>query len=118
MECKQILIVEDDDGIREALRLTLELEGYEVLTAANGQLGLDALKEIKTPCLILLDLMMPVMDGWTFAEALGKDMALAAIPVIVVTAVADSAKGVTRAREVIKKPVDVDLLLKLVKQYC
>lgn len=118
MKCKQILIVEDDEGIREALRLTLELEGYEVITAANGELGLEALSTLQKPCLILLDLMMPVMDGWAFAEALGKNMALAAIPFVIVSAFSGKEKGVAGARGFIKKPVDADVLLKLVGQYC
>jgi CheY-like chemotaxis protein len=117
MAPRLILVIEDDEGIRETLRLTLELEGFDVITAANGKLGLDALKEHK-PCLILLDLMMPVMDGWAFADALEKDADLASIPIVVVTAVAESAKNVKLARGVIKKPVDMDVLLKIVGQYC
>jgi len=118
MQCKNILIVEDDEDIREALRLTLEMENYKVLTAANGKMGLEALAKIETPCLVLLDLMMPIMDGWSFAEAISKDMALAAIPIVVVPAFSDKTLTQNGVRRVIKKPVEIDLLLQLVKQYC
>ncbi len=61
--CKDILVVEDDAGIREALRMILELEGYNIREASNGKEGLEVLKSMPRPCLILLDLMMPIMDG-------------------------------------------------------
>jgi CheY-like chemotaxis protein len=118
MSGKTILVIEDEEGIREALRLTLELEGYQVQTAMNGKVGLDLLSAIPSPCLVLLDLMMPVMDGWSFAEAIGKDLVLAVIPIVVVTAFADQGKSFKRARCIIKKPVDIDLLLRIVKQFC
>lgn len=117
MQCKNVLIVEDDEGIRETLRLALELEGYSVFSAANGQEGLDILPKIERPCLILLDLMMPVMDGWRFVEILDEDTILAAIPVVVVTAFAERAKSI-HARGILKKPIDLDVLLATVKRYC
>jgi CheY-like chemotaxis protein len=82
-----ILIVDDDLDIREALSDTLEDQGYRVFTAANGR---DALRLLRggevAPSLILLDLMMPVMDGYTFLDERRRDPALAAIPVAVITA--------------------------------
>lgn len=116
--CKNILIVEDDDAIRESLQIALELEGYRVTTAANGKEGLQALPGMASPCLILLDLMMPVMDGWAFAEALRENDKLASIPVIVVSAFADQAEPVRQARGVLKKPVALEQLLQTVRQYC
>lgn len=115
--CKEILIVEDDEAIRTSLRLALELAGFQVTTAANGQEGLEHLKKISRPCLILLDLMMPVMNGWQFAEALQKDMVLAAIPVAIVTAYSDRAKDI-QAQAIVKKPIDLGVLMKIVHQYC
>lgn len=115
--CKTILIVEDDEGIRDALRLMLEFDGYDVETAENGKVGIERLSAIDTPCLILLDLMMPVMDGWAFAAVLKKDLMLAAIPIVVVTAFADKAQFVGAAH-IVKKPVDMDTLLSFVKEYC
>jgi len=114
---KSILIVEDDDVIRETLEFYLDLEGYQVFTAANGKQGLDLLPTIPRPCLILLDLMMPVLDGWGFVEELQKDLVRATIPVVVVTAFVNKAKTI-RAKEVIFKPVDLNQLSEVVKQYC
>lgn len=116
--CKCVLIVEDDADIRETLRQLLEMEGYEVQVATNGKEGLEALKTIQRPCLILLDLMMPVMNGWEFLQARQDDIFLATIPVVVVSAIhVDQAKnpGVTGF---IKKPVDLEHLLTVVNQYC
>lgn len=115
--CNNILIVEDEKGIQEVLKDALEMEGYTVFTADNGQEGLEKLPEMPTPCLILLDLMMPVMNGWQFAEVISKDMTLAAIPVVLVTAYGDRAKLVP-SKGIIKKPIDLDLLLNVVKQWC
>jgi CheY-like chemotaxis protein len=116
--CKDILVVEDDEGIRETLQLALELEGYAVTTACNGKEGLAALPLMRMPCLILLDLMMPVMNGWAFAEALRDDQMLAPIPVVIVTAFPDKAAGITQARGVLKKPVELEGLLQMVRRFC
>ena len=118
MGCSTILIVEDDESIRETLKLALEFEGYEVRTAENGHEGLKILPKIPKPCLILLDLMMPVMNGWDFAAALDKDVFLAPIPIVVVTAFGDKAKTLNQASSVIKKPVNLELLFKTVRHYC
>lgn len=115
--CKTILIVEDDEGIRDALKLILEFGGYEVETAENGKVGIERLSTIAKPCVILLDLMMPVMDGWAFADIMKKNMSFATIPIVVVTAFADKAKSVGAAR-IVKKPVDMDTLLGFVREYC
>ncbi len=114
----EVLIVEDDEGIREAMRLMLELEGYRVATASNGKEGLDALERRQAPCVILLDLMMPVMDGWEFAEAIQKRPALSRIPLYVVTAFTDRTKPLPGALGVLNKPVEIDVLLSTVDRYC
>lgn len=114
---KPILIVEDDNDIRETLQQALELEGFRVFTAPNGQDALESLPKIEKPGLILLDLMMPVMNGWQFLEAKKGHADLMTIPVIVITAAGDKVKTVD-ANGVIKKPVDLDDLLSVVKQYC
>ena len=116
--CSTILIIEDDDSIRETLKLALELEGYDVKTAENGREGLKILLEMPKPCLILLDLMMPVMNGWDFAAALDEEIFLPPIPIVVVTAFGDKAKTLNQASSVIKKPVDLELLFKTVSHYC
>lgn len=116
-DCKSVLIIEDDHGIRETLKFALELEGYHVFTAADGKQGLDLLPGIPKPCVILLDLMMPVMNGWEFVEAIEENVTLATIPVIVVTAFSDKANSV-RSQGIIKKPVDLDALYKAVGRWC
>ena len=118
LRCSSVLIVEDDEAIRDILKMTLELEGYSVATAENGRDGLALLPTMPRPCLILLDLMMPVMDGWAFANALKGDATLSAIPIVVVTAFEDKGKTMREAHSVIGKPVDIDLLLKTVKTHC
>src|SRR5436190_19900143 len=84
MEC--IMIVEDDPDTREMLERFLQLEGFDVRTAANGQIALQSLQADSSPRVILLDLMMPVMNGWQFRQAQTKDPRLSQIPVVVVTA--------------------------------
>jgi CheY-like chemotaxis protein len=120
-ECRSVLLVEDDPDIRASLEEALEWEGYRVVTAANGRDALARLPRMARPCLILLDLMMPVMNGWEFADALEKNDRLAAIPIVVVTAFADQAgdkKSSIGTGEVVRKPVDLDVLLRLVRRYC
>jgi CheY-like chemotaxis protein len=113
----RVVIIEDDQAIRETLGMYLEGEGYEVAYAADGKEGLELLKNISKPGLILLDLLMPVMDGWQFLEQLARDSTLASIPVAIVTAYADRAHGI-KGRVILKKPVDLEALSTLVKKYC
>jgi CheY-like chemotaxis protein len=79
------MVVEDDFAIRETLRELLEDEGYHVMWASNGQEALARLRD-HAPRLILLDLMMPVMDGWEFRIAQQRDPSLAHIPVVIISA--------------------------------
>jgi CheY-like chemotaxis protein len=112
-----ILVVEDDTDIREVVSETLARAGYEVVQAANGQEALDFLQTSHGPCLVLLDLMMPVLSGPELLEIMAQDQRLAALPVIVVSAIADrgSAPGVQRF---LQKPVTADLLRQVVAEYC
>ena len=80
-----VLLVEDDRDIREAVASLLEAEGYTVLTAAHGKEAL-AILERGQPCVVLLDLMMPVMSGWDFMDVVRKNKRLEDIPVVVVSA--------------------------------
>ena len=114
---KTILIVEDDDSIRETLQSVLELEGHDVLAAENGQVGLELLKNNPKPCLILLDLMMPVMNGWDFAAALEKDNSLSTIPVIIISAYNEKAIHI-KSKAILKKPVDINTLYGAIKEWC
>jgi CheY-like chemotaxis protein len=110
-----ILIVEDEEDIRETLKLVLELEDYQVTTASNGREALSTLERERETDVILLDLMMPVMNGWDFARALREDPTLRHIPIIVVTAYSKRA-GDIDAQAIIPKPIDLDVLLDAVKR--
>ncbi|NBX76150.1 MAG: response regulator [Proteobacteria bacterium] len=92
---KNLLVIEDEADILFSLKSYLESEGYEVATAENGKEGLTFLDEHPMPALILLDMKMPVMNGWEFSEAYRRKFSLRA-PVIVMTAAADAE---ARARE-------------------
>ena len=115
---KTILIIEDDEGIREGFSMLLEFEGYTVLTASNGKEGLEVLHRGQRPCMIVLDLMMPVMNGLEFLEVVNQDSTLATIPVVLVTAFHDRTNLVKWPIQILKKPVDYDLLMSAVKKYC
>ena len=103
-----ILLVEDDLSIHEALGETLEATGYVVIPAADGREALALLRSGMRPTAILLDLMMPVMDGWDFRQEQCSDPALREIPVVVITASGFSASTVRMQLgkvEVIAKPI-------------
>ena len=87
-----ILVVDDDDDIREMIAETLVLDGYRVSTAPNGSVALEQ-AHVNRPDLIVLDLMMPVMNGWQFLEAQREDPELVTVPVVVVTASSYHAEG-------------------------
>jgi CheY-like chemotaxis protein len=111
-----VLVVEDDPDIRETLSEVLSAEGYDVTAAANGREALDKLGVMHRPCMILLDLMMPVMNGWEFLRAIEQSADLSSIPVTVVSAAGHGVPiGGTRF---IRKPIDLDLLLEHVRQVC
>ena len=114
-----ILIVDDDAEIRQALTETLEGAGYEVAAARNGAQALDWLHRAPAPCLILLDLMMPVMDGYEFLEKQKLDPALASIPVVVITAGRRIAgPKMLDVADVLLKPFALGRLKSVVRQYC
>lgn len=113
-----VLLVEDNDDLREMMALALQMAGNRVVCARNGQEALGVLQHRPRPCVILLDLMMPVMDGWTFRAALERDAHLSKIPVVVVSALGADVAGRLHATAVIPKPVDLDELLDVVCEYC
>lgn len=105
---RTLLIVEDDADIRDALDGLLSMEGFRVSGCSNGREALDWLHSSPKPDLILLDLMMPVMDGWQFLQAVRQEAALSAIPVVVVSA-ADRSQARAAALGVaayLQKPLD------------
>jgi CheY-like chemotaxis protein len=112
-----ILIVDDDTDLREVLGELLAEEGYPTRLCANGRAALDALREGARPRLILLDLMMPEMNGWQFRQEQLRDDALREIPVVVMTAnrvIDDSALG---GAEVLEKPVGLAEILGAVERH-
>lgn len=113
-----VLLVEDNDDVREMMGLALELDGHKVHAAANGREALSRLDEGLRPCLILMDLMMPVMNGWELRAALTSDPALRDIPVVVVSAVTTDIAHGLKDTAYVPKPVDIDRLLEMVCQYC
>jgi CheY-like chemotaxis protein len=113
-----VFVVEDDVDTRDMLGRFLELEGFQVEVAANGKQALDRLTSGVHPCVILLDLMMPVMDGWQFRRQQVLDAELADIPVIVVSAAGKERIAGIDANGYLSKPVDLEQLLAQVNQYC
>ena len=116
-----ICVVEDDPDIRETLQALLELEGYRVVTAANGLEALRLLDRIKgsgLPALVLLDLMMPVMNGSDFVAAARRLYSTTELPIIVLSAIAEQAKVfATQLAGILRKPVHVDYLLETVRRF-
>jgi CheY-like chemotaxis protein len=113
-----VFVVEDDVDTRDMLGRFLELEGFEVELASNGKQALERLSAGVHPCVILLDLMMPVMDGWQFRREQVRDRELAEIPVIVVSAAGRERIAEIDANAYLTKPVDLEQLLERVSQYC
>lgn len=118
---KTVAIIEDDIGIRDSIAEVLQDEGYRVVAADHGRDALDRLeREPAVPCVILLDLMMPVMDGWAFREAQKRHPVLAPVPVIIMTAdsKAKDKADALGAQAHMGKPLDLEQLLHAIQQYC
>lgn len=117
---KLILIVEDDRDLARLEAEVLEAAGYRTIIAANGWEALHELQTSNQPDLILLDMMMPVMDGWKFREEQRKVPSLASIPVVVVTADGDArAKAASiEAAGYATKPISIDDLIDAVERIC
>jgi CheY-like chemotaxis protein len=112
-----ILVVDDDADCRESLQQVLEDAGYAVAIAGDGREALQALESGTRPAAILLDLMMPVMDGREFLAEIKRRPAFAAIPVIVVSAWGRQVQGVEAAQDFLEKPVDLEPLLGLIQRH-
>ncbi len=116
-----ILIADDDADVRESLRLLLELNGHTVAEARNGREAIDSIDGAGVrPCVILLDLMMPVMDGWQFRRAQLQNPAVADVPVVVISAIPTHMQRPDElaAHRVFSKPFDYDALLAEVETLC
>jgi CheY-like chemotaxis protein len=112
-----VVIVEDDESIREVLQRCLEMEGYTVYAASNGRDAMELISRISKPRLILLDLMMPEMNGWEFLAAKARHVDLATIPVVVLSAVANRFEIKGKVAAVFDKPLSLDELFAIVERY-
>jgi CheY-like chemotaxis protein len=119
-ESRSILIVEDDSDLRQALSDILRDEGYSVAMAADGREALDRLRRDLRPSLILLDLTMPVMNGWQFRAEQRQDPALSAIPVVVLSAGEHLAEQMVPLGidDYVPKPIELAHLLQMIERYC
>jgi len=115
-----VLIVDDDHAIVESLQDFLEDEGFAVVTAPDGQDALDHLRRGLRPCVILLDLMMPRLNGWEFRHEQLRDADLKDIPIVVVSAVPldPAAKAQLGDVEFVPKPPSLARLLAAVRRHC
>jgi CheY-like chemotaxis protein len=107
-----VLVVDDDDDIRDVMRQVLEAEGYVVEQAENGARALEALERVGSDCVVLLDLMMPVMTGWEVVEEL-KRSGRSSVRVIIVSATPDDAPA---PYPVVQKPLPLRQLLKMLEE--
>lgn len=113
-----VLIVEDDPDLRELLDSLLKHHGYETETACDGAEGLERAVQ-RPPSLVLLDLMMPVLDGWQFRERQLQSSAIADVPVLCVTAERESISGgEVLGAPCLQKPVNLDIVMQAVRSTC
>ena len=115
-----VLLVDDNPDVRESFDAYLTVHGFDVVQAANGLQALDHLRRGPRPCVILLDLAMPVMDGFEFRRAQRADPALADIPVIIFSGQHDVARAATELcpLQSFRKPVDPDRLVAVALRCC
>jgi CheY-like chemotaxis protein len=115
-----VLVVEDDDDVREGLEALLRRHGVDVTTTANGQEALDVIERDGPPDLMIVDLMMPVMNGWALRANLLADQKLASVPVVILSGVSDVQHHgrALQAVEVLTKPFAIEKLYAVVDAYC
>ncbi len=120
LESATIVCIEDEPGVIELIRLILERRGLKVVGAGSGAEGLDAVRQVQ-PDVVLLDLMMPGMDGWEVYRRMKADATMKTIPVIIVTAKAEGidevlAKHIAKVDDYIKKPFSLQELLQAIEK--
>jgi CheY-like chemotaxis protein len=113
-----VLIVDDDRSIRESLCELLTDEGHRAVGASNGQEALEVLRSDGRPCVILLDIMMPVMDGVAFRVQQLADPDLRTIPVAVITAGGQGAASSMNTEAILLKPLRLESVLEVVERFC
>jgi CheY-like chemotaxis protein len=118
---RDVLVVEDDTDLRESLSQALRDQGFGVNVASNGQEALDLLRAGARPAVILLDLMMPVLNGWELRDALRRDPVLAGIPQLVISAYVDETEQAVLALppdDCIRKPFHLRILIDAIERHC
>jgi len=115
---KTILVVEDDEAERYALVRLLEHRGYDVESATNGAEAIDYLRSHAAPCLILLDMMLPALNGYEFLSRKRRNNAWRAIPVIIISCMTDRITADLGAVQMFLKPMDPQQVLGAVAQAC
>jgi two-component system, chemotaxis family, chemotaxis protein CheY len=113
-----VAIIEDDAEFRNMLRELLEEEQYRVVALSNGAEALEALHGDAVPNVILLDVSMPVMDGFDFLRFRNDDPRLAQVPVVLVTNAKPHERPTIGVNDVVRKPIDIDEILFAIKRYC
>jgi CheY-like chemotaxis protein len=113
-----VAIIEDDAEFRNMLRELLEEEQYRVVAVSNGAEALSALRGDTLPNVILLDVSMPVMDGFDFLRHRNDDPRLATVPVVLVTNAKPHERPTVGVSDVVRKPIDIDEILFAIKRYC
>jgi two-component system response regulator MprA len=112
---KKLLIIEDDPDLGDVLCRVLSLSGYRASRATDGLIALDMLRNEDLPDVILLDMMLPRMNGWEFRRAQLEDERLKDIPVIVLSAVAETIEPIQAARR-LRKPIDLNTLFSTIEE--
>jgi two-component system, chemotaxis family, chemotaxis protein CheY len=121
MASREVLVVEDDTDLRESLSQALRDHGFGVTPATNGQEALDLLHAGARPSVILLDLMMPGLNGWQLRAALRRDPGLAQIPQVVISAYMDEAEQAVLALppdDCLRKPFHIRILIDALERHC
>lgn len=118
---RRVLVVDDDEALRETVKELLEMEGFEVSVAENGRDALESIETFGRPCLVFLDLMMPVMDGPAFLEAIERapESPAGRLPIVVFSALEEARSLAARYHcDVLPKPVAIDRLVQAADRYC
>lgn len=118
MTCKNVLLIDDDAAILQMMHDVLEIEGYQISVARNGAEAIEILRRASPlPCVILLDLMMPVLNGWEFLDFQRNDPKFKDIPLVICSAYQESAKAINPAAY-LKKPLHYQPLVETIKKFC
>jgi two-component system, chemotaxis family, chemotaxis protein CheY len=112
-----VLVVDDDPDIREIIELALSSNGYRVVTAVDGRGCLRRLREPERPCIVLLDMMMPDLNGWDVCDAMAKDAALSSIPVLILTGNSQIRDKELGDVPVLRKPIELRALLDAIERH-